>query len=47
MIEIGSGQNYQKRLKRSKYEAHDEKLLHPVKCYTTTAVLRSLDKMQF
>ena len=36
MIELESGQNYQKRLKRSGYVAHDEILLHPVKYYTTT-----------
>ena len=47
MIEIGFGQNYLKRLKISRYVAHDEKLLHPVKCYTTTTVLRSLEKCNF
>ena len=47
MIEIGSGENYQRRLKRSRYVAHDEKLLHPVKYYITTTVLGSLEKMQF
>ena len=47
MIELGFGENYQRHLKRSRYVAHDEKLLHPVKYYITTTVLRSLEKMQF
>ena len=47
MIEIASGQNYQKRLKRSRYVDHDEKLSHPVKCYTSKTVFRSLEKCNF